>query len=404
MDDLLDIAGFQKHLLEARARTEQSIRRLTGVVPGTPLQNVLDDLDDAWQELAIAEKELRRQAEALASSRRALENERQRYFGLFHGAPDGYLITDMAGVVRDANDRAVELLEAHRARLVGKPLSVFVPEDQRTEFGKALARLPERSRIDDWEMEMRTRAGGALVVSVTVVAGASADGLGELRWQLRDVSEPHLLRAQLRMAYEELENRVRARTAELEQAGRAQQEMLEQEKALRARAEDADRAKDDFLATLSHELRTPLTAMVGWVHLLSQGGLPSEDRRRAFDVIARSTQAQVKLIDEILDVSRILTGKLALEPEVVDLGAIVGASVDALRPAADAKHVELVHVPFGAPLPVDGDRERLAQVMGNLLSNALKFTSSGGRVRGTACSRAFGSSRPSAEEPSPSWR
>jgi PAS domain S-box-containing protein len=387
MDELIDIARFHRRLSEARTRTEESLSRLAGS-RDTPVQQVVDELDDAWEELTIAEEELRQQSEEIASSRRALENERQRYFGLFQGAPDGYLVTDASGLVRDANERAVDLLGTRRATLVGKPLAVFVPEEQRQVFRTRLALLSRQPRVEDWEIELRPREGDALVVSVNVVAVPSRDAPPELRWQLRDVSEPHRLRAQLRMANEELETRVRVRTAELETAIAAREELLHREQELRVHAEAADRAKDDFLATLSHELRTPLTAMVGWVHLLSQGRLPPEDRPRAFQVIARSTQAQVKLIDEILDVSRILTGKLTLEREPLDLASVVAEAVESIRPSAEAKGVDLCCEPVADRLPIEGDHERLGQVMGNLLSNAVKFTPRGGSVAVRISSRA----------------
>jgi len=145
-------------------------------------------------------------------------------------------------------------------------------------------------------------------------------------------------------------------------------------------AEIASRAKDEFLATLSHELRTPLNAIVGWTSMLRSGRLDPPTVQRALDALDRNIRAQVQLIDDLLDVSRIISGKLRLDIGAVDLGAVVEAAVDATRPAATAKDISIaVHVdPLAGPVP--GDADRLQQVVWNLLSNAIKFTPNGGRV------------------------
>ena len=159
----------------------------------------------------------------------------------------------------------------------------------------------------------------------------------------------------------------------------ARRKLLTRERTARAQAEEANRAKDDFLATLSHELRTPLNAMVGWVNLLQSGKLDSTTAKRGLDAIDRNTRIQAQLIEDLLDVSRIITGKLTLEVESVHLPAVVVAALDSIRPAANAKGIRLVEY-LEPTLPVSGDRHRLQQVIWNLLSNAVKFTNSGGTV------------------------
>jgi signal transduction histidine kinase/CheY-like chemotaxis protein len=152
-----------------------------------------------------------------------------------------------------------------------------------------------------------------------------------------------------------------------------------------AAAEQASLLKDEFLATLSHELRTPLNAILGWVQMLQAGVVGPERLRQAIDVISRNTMLQARLIEDILDVSRIISGKLELEPVPVRLAPLIDTVVSGMLPAAHAKNVELVKA-APADLPVmDGDPKRLHQVLGNVLSNALKFTPGGGRidVRGT---------------------
>jgi PAS domain S-box-containing protein len=145
-------------------------------------------------------------------------------------------------------------------------------------------------------------------------------------------------------------------------------------------AQEASRVKDEFLATLSHELRTPLNAMLGWAHLLRSGRLDPETSRRAVETIERSTRLQARLIEDLLDVSRIVTGKLRLESAPVDLPAVITAAVEVIRPAADAKSIRIDTDLDPQIGPVVGDAGRLQQVVWNLLSNAVKFTPRGGLV------------------------
>src|SRR5262249_47705034 len=156
--------------------------------------------------------------------------------------------------------------------------------------------------------------------------------------------------------------------------------LLPREQAARADSEAANRSKDDFLATLSHELRTPLTAMLGWVRMLRAARLSSEQSARALETIERNTLWQAKLIDDLLDVSRIISGKMQLERQGVGVSGVVGAAMEALRRDADAKGVALdVDLAPGAAV-VNGDPVRLAQVVANLVSNAIKFTPAEGCV------------------------
>jgi light-regulated signal transduction histidine kinase (bacteriophytochrome)/CheY-like chemotaxis protein len=144
----------------------------------------------------------------------------------------------------------------------------------------------------------------------------------------------------------------------------------------------ADRTKDEFLATVGHELRTPLNAMLGWIHILRTGqGLSAEDRReRALDTIERNARAQAQLIDDLLDVSRIVAGKLTLTVQPLELGGVVERVIEGLRPAADARQIRIQSA-LDSTSTILGDAGRLQQVAANLLSNALKFTPKGGRVQ-----------------------
>jgi signal transduction histidine kinase len=157
--------------------------------------------------------------------------------------------------------------------------------------------------------------------------------------------------------------------------------LFERSHKLYAQAQEANRLKDEFLATLSHELRTPLNAIVGWVHLLRAGRLGADTTAHALEVIARNAEAQSQLIADMLDVSRIVSGRLRLDVSAVDLVHVVSAALDTVRPAADAKGVRLESVlEAGEAVTVAGDPGRLQQVVWNLLSNAIKFTGEGGTV------------------------
>jgi len=171
-----------------------------------------------------------------------------------------------------------------------------------------------------------------------------------------------------------------AREAELQAQVDARTRALASEKAAREEAEQANHLKDEFLSTVSHELRTPLTAILGWSNMLLGGGLADEARERALEVIHRNAQAQNQLISDLLDVSRIISGKLRLDLRTVNPSSVIEAAVDATRPAAEAKGVRIETALDGHAGPINADPDRLQQVVWNLLTNAIKFTPGGGRV------------------------
>src|ERR1043165_8776670 len=173
-------------------------------------------------------------------------------------------------------------------------------------------------------------------------------------------------RADLQQLNRDLEQRIEERTAEL--------------KRLNVELADANRAKDVFLATLSHELRTPLTPVVGWIKLLRSGTLDEKSVIQALDAIERNAWLQSRLIDDLLDTSRIATGKLHFEPKATDLNHAVSAALDTVKASAATKNIELAIHLHSSPLVVMGEPVRLQQIAWNLVSNAIKFTEVGGRV------------------------
>jgi signal transduction histidine kinase len=182
--------------------------------------------------------------------------------------------------------------------------------------------------------------------------------------------------AELRGYADRLEQRVAEQTAELWEA-------VESEQEARIRAEEANRLKDEFLSTVSHELRTPLNAILGWTWLLVGGKLDEPGVRRAVQTIERNARAQSQIIDDLLDVSSIVTGKLRLKVRTVDLAPLIEAAVEAVRPAAQAKGIQVearMDTRLSKRGPLKGDPDRLQQVVWNLLANAVKFTPAGGRI------------------------
>jgi PAS domain S-box-containing protein len=177
-----------------------------------------------------------------------------------------------------------------------------------------------------------------------------------------------------------VEEELRDSVARLEETERDVQQLFVREREARDEAERSNRAKDEFLATLSHELRSPLSAALSWAHLLRTGQLDAEKTARAVETIERTTRLQVRLIEDLLDISRIVSGKLTVERGVVDLGSVIEAAIETVRSAAEARGLELRVFAPAELLLVGGDGARLEQVVGNLLGNALKFTPKGGVV------------------------
>jgi signal transduction histidine kinase/ActR/RegA family two-component response regulator len=184
-----------------------------------------------------------------------------------------------------------------------------------------------------------------------------------------EIAERKQAEAALRAVKDELEAQVRER-----------ERLLVREQIARAEAENASHLKDEFLATVSHELRTPLTAIIGWTHMLRSDGLDKAAKTRALQVIERNAKALAQLVEDILDVSRVITGKLRLNVEAVDAAAVINAAIDSVQLAAETKGIQLGVTLDPSARHIAGDASRLQQVVWNLLSNAIKFSPSGGRV------------------------
>jgi PAS domain S-box-containing protein len=223
--------------------------------------------------------------------------------------------------------------------------------------------------MDRWKQSLRT--GEPFEMEFPLRSGA-----GEMRWFLTRVVPMRNAKGEV-VQWFGTNTDVQTRREE----ERRLEDLVQRERALRSEAERVSRIKDEFLATLSHELRTPLNAIIGWVHLLTDGSLSDDAQRRALSTVNRNARQQARLIDDLLDMSRIVSGKVRLELREVDLNELVDAAVNVVRPAALANKITIDAPPDRTAPPVLGDPERLQQVLWNLLSNAVKFTPEGGRVQ-----------------------
>jgi PAS domain S-box-containing protein len=328
----------------------------------------------------LGEIEMRHQNAELVAARDALEDERRRYRDLFEMAPDAYLITNEHGLVSEANCAASQLLKVERRFLIGKPLQVFIPPDQRNSFRAKVVEAQRVPALVQWRIRLVPRAGP--VIDVAAAVAAVVDQRNQptgLRWSLRDITGQVRDEERLRDLNAELERRVADRTAALEAAAHTRDQLLKRARAARDAAEEANRSKDEFLATISHELRTPLNVVLGWTFLMRSHTLDIDQSEKAVEIIDRNARQQQHLVEDLLDSARIATGRVELALETHELGPLLRAAVDALEATAAAKSITM-RCEIGEGIYVRADPVRIRQIAWNLLSNALKFTPEQGSV------------------------
>ena len=280
---------------------------------------------------------------------RELDKARAYAESLIKNAPDPVFVSDLEGKILQANDAVSQLLGFRQDQVVEQSVSRFLGTDETREFVAALREVVEHGVSRNVRLHPRSASGE--VISTTLNASALRDAEGDV------IGAIGILRDM-----------------------RAYEQVLHDLEESRRELRDADQAKDRFLAVVSHELRTPLTAMLGWVRLLTTGMLDDVTSARALTVIERNTKILAQLIDDLLDVSRIVAGKLRLEVGPVDLVAVIESAIEAVQGLADAKSVGLKAVLDPSAGSVAGDPGRLQQVVWNLLSNAIKFTPTRGRI------------------------
>jgi len=288
-------------------------------------------------------------------------------------AAQGIATTDRELNVVEWNHWMEEHTGKQAATVIGKNLLELFPE------------LRER-RLDrhyKWALEGQVRVLSQALHGylITMPAVSTAEGYAQMQQAVRISPLTHGDEVIGTLTViEDVTERV-AREAELQAQVEARSRLLASEKLARGEAERANRLKDEFLATISHELRNPLNAIMGWAHMLRRGKLTTANAERAVETIYRNAKSQAQLIADLLDVSRIISGKLRLDVRQVDLIAIISAAIDSIRPAADAKSIRLQTMLDPAAGPISGDADRLQQIVWNLLSNAVKFTPKGGRIQ-----------------------
>jgi hypothetical protein len=295
-----------------------------------------------------------------------LRESEERFRLLVEGVSDyAIFLLDVNGAVATWNAGAARIKGYRAEEIIGQHFRKFYPEDALEsgwpEHELAVAAAEGRFLDEGWRVR---KDGSKFWAHVTITA--LRDDAGRLRGfakLTRDLTE-------------------RKRTEALEASGAERESLLEAERNARLLAQRTARIKDEFLATLSHELRTPLNAILGWTQLLrSRGAAGPEDFNRAMEIIERNARAQVRLIDDLLDLSRIMSGRFRLDVQQVSLVDIVRGALDSIEPAAQTKGIRLESVLDPQSVIVSGDPARLQQVFWNLLSNAVKFTPKGGRIQ-----------------------
>jgi signal transduction histidine kinase/CheY-like chemotaxis protein len=286
-------------------------------------------------------------------------------------------------------DQRAQLFAAHLVVGTCEPL----PGPDGTHFGSGLLIntpivRPDRGRIGTLSLHsslqpVTDRVRDQIVVTMVVLlvsAAAAVLLMAQLQRQLTAPLQDLASTAQAVSRDRNYDRRARQESDdEVGAVAAAFNDMLSQIKARDEELQNALRLKDEFLATVSHELRTPLNALLGWSHVLRDPHVTPPIMNQAADAIDRNARIQARLIEDILDVSRIITGKLRLDPRPTDLTTILLSAVDVVKPSAEAKEI-VVHVQAPPAAPMVGDSDRLRQVVWNILSNAVKFTPKGGRV------------------------
>ena len=291
--------------------------------------------------------------------RRQAEERLTRDAMLLSKVQDSVILTDLNGIVTFWNEGATRLFGFEPSEMIGRPIADRLPEGSRGAAREWIKRIAEGDGNIEFNGEWLDQRKDGSPVWIEAVTRRVSDGSGQpfgIMGVSRDISER-------------------------KRAEQERQALLSAEQRAREDAERASRMKDEFLATLSHELRTPLNAILGWSQILADGPKDAEDLSEGLRTIERNARAQTQIIEDLLDMSRIISGRVRLDVQRIDLASVVRSAIETTKPAADAKGIRLQAVLDPSAGPVSGDPNRLQQVMWNLLTNAIKFTPKGGRVQ-----------------------
>jgi PAS domain S-box-containing protein len=295
----------------------------------------------------------------------------RRLAAIVDNSDDAIVGKDLNSIITSWNQGAQRIFGYTAEEMIGTSIKRLIPADRQDEEDVILARLRRGERFDHFETMRVTKEGRELYVSLTISPIKDADGnvVGASKIA-RDITDRKLAEAALRTAQ---------KAAEAANTEKAQ--LLESERLARAEAERASRIKDEFLATLSHELRTPLNAVLGWSTILRGRENLDPEMIQALETIDRNARVQGQIIEDLLDMSRIISGKVRLDVQPLDLPGILLEAVDTMRASAATKGVRIQTLidPFNATIL--GDPNRLQQIFWNLLSNSIKFTPKHGRIQ-----------------------
>jgi PAS domain S-box-containing protein len=269
---------------------------------------------------------------------------------------DAIIGKDLRSIVTSWNSGAERIFGYTADEMIGTSIMRLIPADRQAEEAKILSRIRSGERVDHFETIRLAKGGRKLNVSITVspIKDSTGNVVGASKIA-RDITERKKVEAALK-------------------------EANESERQARSEAERANRLKDEFLAMLSHELRTPLNAVLGWAKLLQIGKPEVEELKQGLQTIERNAHVQAQIIEDLLEMSRITSGKVRLDVRRIDLRSILHRSFETISSTAQAKGIQLKLVTDPRAEPISGDPDRLQQVFWNLLDNAIKFTPSGGEV------------------------
>jgi len=288
--------------------------------------------------------------------RQRSEVAQARLAAIIDSSDDVIVGKTLEGIITSWNPAAERVFGWTAAEAVGRHITLIIPEDRRAEEDDVLARIRRGERVDHFETVRVTKDRRLIDVSITVspIRDASGRIVGASKIA-RDIGERR----------------------RLEEARAA---LLEREQEARQRAETLNRTKDELLATVSHELRTPLNSIFGWARMMQSTDMDEAGRARAINAIVRNVSSLGRLVEDLLDLSRIVTGRMRLDLQLLDPMTVVEAALETVRPVASAKGIELSAKTVGSRASIRGAPDRLQQVLWNLLMNAVKFTPAGGRI------------------------
>ena len=336
-------------------------------------------------ELQVYQIELEMQNRELRETQQQLEASRNRYAELYDFAPIGYISLTPKGVIREVNMTAAIMLAQEPHRLVGFPLLYYIETDYRSVYMNHLLRCQDATRTVT-ELVLRC-AEDPVPVELTSLRYDDPEFGILYRTAITDIRERKLGEAILRETNEQLDRRVQERTAELEQANmRLHAEIGEKEKLADAlqrqmrELDDLHHRKDEFLAMLAHELRNPLASLTTGLHLFKLESGSIDAYPQWTEMMERQLKQMVRLVDDLLDVSRVLSGKIVLQPQRTDLRAVVRHAIEQSAERIRQRNHELQMHFSEEAIWVDVDDVRLQQVIANLLNNAAKFTEPGGHI------------------------